>query len=171
MKTYPIFHHKMQSPSGFWVQSVSHESVTDSQDRLQVLWQKQLAKCDDFSVIDDLDDLFAEAFEAQEVRPERTYFTRLHLHPTRDDMRAFLVELAESPYAHHIDDDVDDIIWTFDVRPEILRLIKFNLEVIGKRMNWDDAWSIFADAWYDDRKKYRPSNFPKADERGDDPNA
>lgn len=158
MKTYAIFHHQMQSPTGFWVQSVSHESVTDSQDRLRVLWQKQLAKCEDFSVIDDLDDLFAEAFEAQGVRPERTYLTRLHLHPTRDDMRTFLVELAESPYAHHIDDDVDDIIWGFDVQPEIIRLINFNLEVIAKRMNWDEAWDIFADAW-------------TAYQRGDDPNA
>lgn len=132
--------------------------MTDSQDRLQVLWQKQLARTEDFGVLDDLDDLFAEAYEEQDVRGERTEFTRLHLTPTRSDMRAFLVELAESPYAHHIDDDVDDIIWGFDVRPEIVRLINFNLEVIAKRMNWDDAWNIFADAW-------------TAYQRGDDPNA
>lgn len=158
MRTYEIFHHQMQSPTGFWIQSVSHESMTDSQDRLQVLWQKQLARTEDFGVLDDLDDLFAEAYEEQDVRGERTEFTRLHLTPTRSDMRAFLVELAESPYAHHIDDDVDDIIWGFDVRPEIVRLINFNLEVIAKRMNWDDAWNIFADAW-------------TAYQRGDDPNA
>lgn len=78
-------------------------------------------------------------------------FTKLTTKSSTAEVKKFLKELAYSPYAFHIDDDPNDIIWDPRNLPdeETLRTIDVNRRMMLNHISlkWESLWEIYHRWW------------------------
>ena len=83
-----------------------------------------------------------------------------------DDAKTYLVQLAQSPFHYHLDDDLtEDFIWGEGEAPdpETLKVMQSNADILwwmhlNDIMMWDDTWDVYHDAWKDYERKQSIEN-------------
>lgn len=83
-----------------------------------------------------------------------------------DDAKAYLVQLAQSPFHYHLDDSLtEDFNWGGGEvpDPETLKVMKTNADILwwmhlNDIMKWDDTWDVYHDAWKDHERKQSIDN-------------
>ncbi len=81
-----------------------------------------------------------------------------------EDAKTYLVQLAQSPFHYHLDDDLDGMHWGGETPdPETLQVMKNNIGVVWDmhlydRLSWDDTWDVYHDAWKDHERKQSIEN-------------
>jgi len=90
-------------------------------------------------------------------------FIKLTHDSSVEDAKTYLVQLAQSPFRYHIDDDLDDIVWSVDPDEKTIQTMKNNIGIVWDmhlydRFSWDDTWDVYHDAWKDHERKQSIEN-------------
>ena len=67
------------------------------------------------------------------------------------DALTYLVQLALSPFAYHIDDSLtEDFSWGDEAPdPETLKVMQTNIDIIYRmdQLPWHNVWEVYGAAW------------------------
>lgn len=91
-------------------------------------------------------------------------FIKLTHDSSVEDAKTYLVQLAQSPYHYHLDDDLEGMRWGCPPPdPETLQTMKDNIDIVygmhkTKKLPWWDTWDVYHDAWKDHERKQSIEN-------------
>lgn len=75
-------------------------------------------------------------------------FRLLNVDSSLDDIHAYLKTLRASEYSYHLDDDLDDVLWTTNPPSDVLLTMKVNARVLWRIhelriIDWSGIWEMY----------------------------
>jgi hypothetical protein len=75
-------------------------------------------------------------------------FRILNVDSSFEDVKTYLETLRASDYSYHLDDDLDDVLWTTPPPNEVLLTMKVNATVLWRIhelriIDWSGIWKIY----------------------------